>query len=500
MRSLQGGLDAAAAQVPTHQPSTGPAGDVRHSFNNPTWSPEPGPFQPSPCSSSQAQSGPSTQAPSSVWETLQGPWDPSPSWWFSPLEANFEQGQACSALPTMPSGNTEAESIEPQLSGQGLLHPALSDASFQMQPPMTAQPQLSSPSSNSNGYPVGYVREQQPQPMATSSGMGRASLQGSVPSASIKQKLQSDVGAPYDPFQIRSTDPHDGDGEAHALLEGYRSAGYPQAGDKHSNSHVDGTLRSSCISSSSGSYRSARSSANLSSMLANACFSGKRQPAHHRPVVPPPWLHENRQGLASPEMSISPAARRAKRPLSPIGSRRYKSAAENVSCWPQESSIRPGDLHTASMPNGTRLYGDHNGRASQQVSSDPSQASASTSFSLQHFDRKPASPGAWPDQQLSSSFSGGQDSSNKDKALQPESAQQGCRPPDEVQSVSMLDLLRHHGGPVPEALAWAAVHEAARTLEDLHNDDLVHGAISLETISLDGSVRARCSFCLDCDS
>ena len=139
VRSLQGCLDAAAAQSAAPETPLDPSEGLRHSFNNPTWSPEPTSVQHPPCSSSQAPSSSCTEGGPSVWETLQGPWDPSPSWWFSPLESNFEQGQAYQALPSLPSYNTEAESVEPQSASSRTLHPALSEALFQEQPAIPSQ-------------------------------------------------------------------------------------------------------------------------------------------------------------------------------------------------------------------------------------------------------------------------------------------------------------------------------------------------------------------------
>ncbi|KAK9857179.1 hypothetical protein WJX84_007184 [Apatococcus fuscideae] len=78
-------------------------GGQRHSFNNPTWSPEPSSVLPSPCSSFKAQSDAYGEPSQSIWETLQGPWDPSPSWWFSPLESHLEQGKAAPQLAGSPS-------------------------------------------------------------------------------------------------------------------------------------------------------------------------------------------------------------------------------------------------------------------------------------------------------------------------------------------------------------------------------------------------------------
>ncbi len=485
-RCLQDRFDAAAAHSLNRPGSFNPMGGQRHSFNNPTWSPEPSSVLPSPCSSFKAQSDAYGEPSQSIWETLQGPWDPSPSWWFSPLESHLEQGKAAPQLAGATSYNTEAESIEPHsLPGPGL-HPALWGP-----PCLEASSASGNPAASGPAMAIWGGQQLQPQEQLSPHPAGAIGLSNSNPvvgcpvAGALRGRPNPDPSTTYDPFQIRSTGPQPeipgGTCDVYESL----SATVKDGEDRLAGAHASAANPSSCISSGSGSYRSARSSANLGTMLASACFPSRQQVSHHRPVMTSAHIDNPSQrpaALSPPEESISPAALRNDRELPSIDGHGHGQLqrAAYTTCWSGKSGIMPRDL--AAQPGWSNTSSQRSeGQASQQASSDPSQASASTSFSVQNHVKPSTSPDT---RQLA----GGVDA----KAGSPSAAStpqaNAC---SEDPCVSLLEVLRHHGGPLPEALAWAAVEEAAGTLQKLHDADLVHGAVSLETISLDGSVKAR---------
>ena len=500
VRCLQERLDAAAAQSACAPESFEANGQVRHSFTNPTWSPESTSALPSPCSSLHAQASTRAEAPQSIWETLQGPWDPSPSWWFSPLESHLEQGNGGHQLAGIPSGITEAESIEPLSLPRHGPHPALSEPALPERPLLAgaAVCQGPPPADHIQGLPAHGIKQQQqqqPQQLCADPACVVATSptrpSGRHPS-DVFHTDKADGDAPYDPFHIRMACPD----AIRDALQAVSSALPPVETQVPHAGHI---LTSSCVSSSSGSYRSARSSSHLSSMLGAGCFSGRRQASHHRPLATPAWTSEPAQPLAPPEESISPEALRPRRSLSPIGSRRQKHAGLDCTKSPGGFPNMPAWADSTDKARQARSQHDSqevsDGKISQHSSSDPSQASASTSFSLQlsHQHTLTSAQQQQRQQHHHANISLGGASVPMTIAA-PHAADQT------TPSLSLLEMLRHHGGPLPEALTWTAIEEAARALQSIHDAGLVHGAVSLETISLESPAKARYGGCPTCSN
>ncbi|KAK9836689.1 hypothetical protein WJX74_006104 [Apatococcus lobatus] len=386
VRCLQERLDAAAAQSACTPAAFNADGRLQQSFTNPTWSPEPASALPSPCSSNRAQATTHPVAPQSIWETLQGPWDPSPSWWFSPLESHLEQGPGSHQLRGIPSGITEAESIEPHSLPRHGLHPALSDIVLSERPVSSGRTVSQghfTTDQNSRLLPADAAQEETQQVTNTAYSASRRSPESHPSVAPFEPQLDASaksIGSahvPYDPFHIRSIDPQ----AVRSTFQAASTAIKPEVPPARD------TVASSCMSSSSSSYRSARSSSHLSTVLGAVCFSARRQASHHRPIATSTWSGERAPALAPPEESISPEALKTRRSLSPIGSRRRHQAGSDSMEGPAGHPDRPVRAEGADKTQQARFQHDSldisDGQASQQSSSDPSQASAWTSFSLQ---------------------------------------------------------------------------------------------------------------------